>query len=230
MADGDFQTPGLEHGIKIGKPRCLSPGTGQVGFVSGGEVAEQSFTYKPRKGGDPGAQVGSFLRDLKTNTAHAGVHRKVEAGSLSLGCGCPGQGAGTLPGEDGGTDVLPDGQRVGIIRGGTQDQNGKTDARGAQLHGFQHGADAEEGALLFQQPGNGHRAVAIGVGLDNGHHRDVCLGGDGIYIRFNGAQVNFDPGIVKIHRVHSQLNSTAPKWASSAYSSTKVPSCKPPGY
>ena len=161
-------------------------------------MAEQTLRLQPGQGGDFGAQVCGFLRDLEANAAHAGIQGKVEGSREQEILGGLGQGQGVLPSENGRADSLPDGIGKGPGRGAAQNQNGIIQARLPQLQGFQHGADAEKGAAILKQPGNLHRAVAIGIGLDNGHNRNAGLGLHRVKIVRNGVQVNTDPGVFEI--------------------------------
>ena len=59
-----------------------------------------------------------------------------------------------------------------------------------QLQRLQNRADAKESAAVIQVPGKLNRTVAVGVGLDDGHHRCLNPGLDGFDVVPDGIQVN----------------------------------------
>ena len=69
---------------------------------------------------------------------------------------------------------------------------------------FCHGGYAEKGALILQKTGDGDRAVAVGVGLDDCHRRHAGLFLYGRKIPGDGIQVYFYIGMVEIHGINSQ--------------------------
>src|SRR5579863_1196901 len=65
---------------------------------------------------------------------------------------------------------IPRGPRVAHVEAAEQ-QDGLLDARGAQLDAFFNRGDAEPvDAAGREALGDGHRAVTVSVGLDDGHH------------------------------------------------------------
>ena len=122
----------------------------------------------------------------------------MEVGFLSQRYRGLGKGDGIFIMENGGTDALGNGSGEGIHRGMAQNQNGGVQTGLPQFHGFQHGADAEEGAFFPQKPGHLDGAVAVGIGLDDGHHRHTGFFPDGVEVVGNGVQVDLDPGAVEI--------------------------------
>ena len=198
VADGDGNAPAFQHLTEPVKLLGLGFGPGQVGAVGGGKMAENALGMKAGQVGDSRAQVRLCFRHLKADAAHAGVHGEMEMGRQADGLGGSGQGQGILPAVDGGTDILHNSGGEGLYGGVAQDQNGGPQAGPPQFHGFQHGADAEKGALLFQKPGDGDGTVAIGIGLDDRHDGNTGFLGNGIKIPGNGIQVDPHPGVVEI--------------------------------
>ena len=92
--------------------------------------------------------------------------------------------------EDGGADAQPNGIGEGLHRGVAQYQNGLLDICLPKLQRLQHGADTEKGAVPAEMPRNFHRAVAIGICLDNGHDRYTGPGFYFVYVMPNGVQIN----------------------------------------
>ena len=68
--------------------------------------------------------------------------------------------------------------------------------RPPELHGFQHGADAEEGAFVLQKPGHLNGPVTVGIGFDDGHNGQPGFLLNCVYVFFNRIQVNDYLGIV----------------------------------
>ena len=174
----------------------LLGGPGQVGAVGGGEVAEQSLGQQPRHPGNFGAQVGVLGGGLEADPAHAGIHGEVEGGDFALLLGLLGQGQGVLVVENRRADLLPDRGGKGGNGGIPQNQNGGGQAGLPKLQRLQDGGDAEKAAPVLQQPGNGHGAVAVGIGLDDGQNVHAGLGTDGGHVVRYGIQINLDIGIV----------------------------------
>ena len=100
--------------------------------------------------------------------------------------------------KDGGANTVADGIGEGRHRGVAQNQNRRFQSRPPELHSLQHRADAEESAFILQEPGHLDGPVAVGIGLDDAHHRQTGLFFDGSDIFFNGIQVNDHLGIVVI--------------------------------
>ena len=96
-------------------------------------------------------------------------------------------------------DALPDGGGEGGYRGIAQNQDGSFQSRPPELHGFQHGTDAEKGALLFQKPRHLNGSVAVGIGFDNGHNGQSGLFLHRVDIFFNGIQVDDHLSIIIMH-------------------------------
>ena len=199
VADGNFNAPVPEHGIKPVEELCLLLTAGQVGAVGSGEVGEKTLGEDSGQPGNPGALVSRRGSGLKADPAHAGVQGEVEGRIADPQLhGGSGKGQGVLIMEDGGPDAVADGCGKGGYRSIAQNQNGIVQSGPPQLHGFQHGAHAEERAFVLEQPGNLNGAVTVGVGFDNGHHRKTCFFPDGIDVFFNGIQVDNHLGIVII--------------------------------
>ena len=160
-------------------------------------MGEKTLGEDSGKPGDPGALVSGGSGGLKADPAHAGIQGEVEGRFADAQLhGGAGKGQSVLVMEDGGPDPVADGCGEGGYRGVAQNQNGIVQSRPPQLHGFQHGAHAEERAFVLQKPGNLNGAVAVGIGFDNGHHRQTGLFPDRIDVFFNGIQVDDHLGIV----------------------------------
>ena len=101
--------------------------------------------------------------------------------------------------ENGGADTQTNGIGESLRRRVAQNQYRPGNSGVPQLQRFGHGADAEKGAPIFQQPGDRHGAVAVGVGLDDRHHRHFGLAADRVKIGRNSVQVNDRPGAVVGH-------------------------------
>ena len=198
MPDGDMDIALLQKIAEPVEQLCLPFCPAQIGTVSRGKVAENTLGMEAGQGGDLCADVGILLRHLKTDAAHAGIHREVELGGQTDGLGGIGQGQGILPAVNGGADILHDGGGEGLDGGMAQDQNGGAQTGPTQFHGFQHGADTEKGAFALQQPGHLNGTVAIGIGLDDGHDGNTGLPADPVKVPGNGIQIDFDSGIVEI--------------------------------
>ena len=78
----------------------------------------------------------------------------------------------------------------------TQDQNRLLQSRLAQLQGFTHAGNAEKSHLAFQQPGDLHRAMTVGVRLDDGHNRNPGLALHRVKVGEDGVHVDVHIGIV----------------------------------
>ena len=113
-------------------------------------MAEQPLWGQPRQGGNFGADVGVGLCHLKADAAHACVHGKVKGGGNPCFHGRLGQGNPVLPAENGRADPEMNGVGESLRRRVAQNQYRPGDSGVPQLQRFRHGADAEEGAPLFQ--------------------------------------------------------------------------------
>ena len=81
-------------------------------------------------------------------------------------------------------------------RGSTEYHNGHFDPRAAQLLRLGQTGDGKAvGTKLLQLARNGHRAVAVGIGLDHAQKLAVGrAGAQGAVIMFQIAQVDLSPG------------------------------------
>ena len=199
MADGDFHAPRFQHPVKGIKCGGLLPGSGQIGAVSGGKVAEKPLGRKTGQFHDFPAQIRIFCCGQEADAPHTGVHGKVEAGGLAQLLRCFGQKNGILIGENGGTDVLPDGITIGRDRGMSQHQNGLGKSGAPQLQGLQYGGNTEKGAQRLQMPGNVNGAVTVGICLDHRHHRYSGLVHYRLEVPGNLIQIYFYISMVEIH-------------------------------
>ena len=84
----------------------------------------------------------------------------------------------------------------------TQDQNGLLQTGLPQLQGLAHTGYTEKGDLGLQQPGHLDGAVAVGIGLDDGHDGNLRLALDGIKVGQNGIHVDIYIGVVIQQRDH----------------------------
>ena len=199
VADENADTPAFQHGVESVETFRLCAGAAEVIAVGGGKMAEQPLCGQPRQGGDFSADVGVGFRYLKTDAAHARVHGKVKGCGYPRFHGSPGQGFPVLPAENGGADTQTNGVGESLRRRVAQNQYRPGNSGVPQLQRFGHGADAEKSAPIFQQPGDRHGAVAVGVGLDDRHHRHFGLAADRVKIGRNSVQVNDRPGAVVGH-------------------------------
>ena len=198
VANGNLHPPLLQHLIKAVKESLLLLCPGKIGAVGGGKVAEQSLGMNAGQGCDFGAQIRILPGDLKADAAHAGIHGKVKFGGQPHRQSGLGQGQGIGVAVDGGTDIFQNGSGIGLHRGVAQNENGGQDPGTAKLHSLQHGADTEKGTFALQLPGQLNGPVAVGIGLDDSHHRNAHLFPDGIKIGIDPIQVDLNPCVIKI--------------------------------
>ena len=173
-------------------------------------MAEHTLGLNARQGGDFRTDVRVFLRDLEADPAHTRVHGKVEFCRQIQKAGRLGQSLSVLQPVDSGANVLQNRRGEGLRGGVAQNQDGGGEPRVPELQGFQNGADAEEGTLVLEKPGYLYCPVAVGIGLDDCHHRHPGLFPDGIYIVRDGIQVDDHSGSVKIHENQSSFSAFFP--------------------
>ena len=196
MPDGDGDALLLQPLIEGVEAPLLGARPAQVQAVGGGEMAEQALGLQTRQPGRLGADRRIRPGTLEAQTAHARIHRQVEFRRGPLAHCLLRQKLRILQTEDGRTDAQ--GHDLGIGRGGgvAQDQNGLLQPRLPQLQGLAHAGHAEEGHPFLQQPGDLHRAVAVGVGLDDGHDRGLGLAPDRLKIGQDGILIDVHIGVV----------------------------------
>ena len=204
MTDGNLHAPVFQHVIECVEQCRLVPGTAQVSTVGSGKVAEKSFGKQSRQPGDPGADVRVLRRCLKSDAAHARIHRQVEGSGFALLQGSLGKRRRVLVVVDGGADFRLHQRGVGGDGGVSQNQNGIVQSRPAQLHGLQNGGDAEKAALVLQNACHLNGAVAVGIGLDDGHHIGSHTGADGVDVAVDGIQIDFHIGVVEVQNISSK--------------------------
>ena len=142
---------------------------------------------------------------LKTDTAHAGIHREVEIGDLALPDSLLRKSHRVLIMEDSGTHILTHRMLQGRDGHPSQDQDGGSQTCLAQLQSLQHRGNTEESALILQQTGHLNGAVAVGIRLHHCHHRHAGLflhrpeiGGNGIQIDLYISAVKIQSGVLPL--------------------------------
>ena len=71
-----------------------------------------------------------------------------------------------------------------------------------QFQRFQHGADAVKGTFVLQQPRHRNGTVAIGISLDDSHHRNTGFCAYRVEIPPDCIQIDLDPGVIEIQENH----------------------------
>ena len=196
MADGDSHALLLQPFVEGVEPPPLGPGLAQVQTVRRGEVAEQAL----------GLQTGELCHlctdfcilpgALEAKAAHARIHGQVEFRGGALAQGLLAQKLRVLSAENGGPDAQSHHLGIGGGGGVAQNENGLLQARLPQLQSLAHAGHAEKGNLGLQQTGDLHCAVAVGIGLDDGHDGHPGLAPDRVKILQDGIHIDIHIGVV----------------------------------
>ena len=138
-----------------------------AGFQS--QVREDTHDVQIGQSKDLLDDVHALLGGSKAQTMHTGVHLDLDLGLL-FGGGVLGQDLGLAQRAAGLGDVVVHTVLQQVIGGQTQHQDLAVLVEAAQLHSFVQGGHAEVAdAVLHHVLHHNHSAMAVAVGLDDGH-------------------------------------------------------------
>ena len=175
----------------------LETGVGEVagGGVGVGEVGVDAFDAGVAAGEAGGEEFFGGV-PVHADALHAGVDFEVDAGGSAEGGGGFVDEAEFFDGGGGEGELVLEEEGDLFFADAAEDEDGGGDAGVAEGDAFFEEGDAEAvGAVLHEVMGDGEEAVAVGVGLDDGHDLGaVDVGADGGEVAGEGVEADFDAG------------------------------------